>query len=113
MLKKVVGTLKSVPGSPIKFIRAQVIVETFLYPWESPQYSSSTPGVHKTSTATIGHVVSDDGPLELFLSSQEILSTLNYSQCLLYPSLSVEGTFGISTPTQGTLGHSVSSLGPL
>ncbi|KAM7338369.1 hypothetical protein ACRRTK_001853 [Alexandromys fortis] len=112
--KKTVETLKSDPGFPIISITAQASVEPLLTPQESPRYSSSLPGVCKTSTATRGHVVSDDGPLERSISAQANLSPLHSSQCLLKPSLSVEeGTFGLSTPMHGTLGPSVSSLGHL
>ena len=111
--KKTVETLKSDPGFPRISITAQASVEPLVTPQESPRYSSSTPGVCKTSTATRGHVVSDDGPLELSISAQENLSPFHSSQCLLKPSLSVEGTFGLSTPMHGTLGPSVSSLGHL
>ncbi|KAM7315957.1 hypothetical protein ACRRTK_025027 [Alexandromys fortis] len=111
--KKTVNTLKSDPGFRIISITAQASVETLLSPQESPRYSSSIPGVCKISTATRGHVVSDDGPLELFISAQANLSPFHSSQCLLKPSLSVERTFGLSTPMHGTLGPSVSSLGNL
>lgn len=94
-------------------ITAQGSVEPLLSPWEFRGYSSSMPGACKSSTATRGHVVSDDGPLELSISSQANLSPFHSSQCLLECSLCVEGTVGLSTPMHGTIGHFVSSLGPV
>ncbi|XP_041910283.1 mucin-12-like [Arvicola amphibius] len=111
--KKTVEILKSAPGPPRISITAQASIEPLPTHQESLRYPSSIPGVCKTSTATRGHVVSDDGPLELSVSAQENLSPFHSSQCLLKPSLSVEGTFGLSAPMNDTLGPSVSSLGNL
>lgn len=58
-------------------------------------------------------MISDDGPLELSISAQANLSPFHSSQCLLEPSLSVEGTFGLSTHMQANPGPTVSSQGPL
>lgn len=72
--KEMVETLKSAPGSPRISIAAQGSIELLLTPQESPSYSSSIPGVCRMSTATRGHEVSDDGPLEYYISAQENLS---------------------------------------
>lgn len=82
-------TLNSAPGPPRISITAQGPAEPLLSPCESPGYSPA-PGAHKTSTSTIGHVVSDDGPMELSISSQANLCPFHSSQCPLEPSLCVE-----------------------
>lgn len=65
-------------------------------------YSSSALRAQDTSTATPGHVVSDDSPMECSISAQLIplFSSLN----LLDPSLSIEGTIDLSKPTEDTRG---------
>lgn len=64
------------------------------------------------TTFTLGHVVSDEGILELSMSAQASVSHFLSSQRCVDTSLCVEGTSVLSTPTQGILGPSVSSQGP-
>lgn len=109
--QKMTGAMKFVQGSPKISLNARGSVKPLTSPCETPRYSSS-PGACKMSAATPGHVVSDEGILGLSISAQARVSPFLTSQRHLETSLSVEGTSDLSTPTQGTLGHSVSSHGP-
>ena len=93
--------LRSDQGSLRISATTQGPVEPLPPPQGTLGYSSFASGAQKFSTATPGHVISNDSPLELAISAQ--LSSSLSSLSLLDSSLSTEEPLDLSKPTEGPL----------
>uniref|UniRef100_A0A9L6KDQ4 Uncharacterized protein n=1 Tax=Mus musculus TaxID=10090 RepID=A0A9L6KDQ4_MOUSE len=93
--------LRSDQGSLRISATTQGPVEPLPPPQGTLGYSSFASGAQKFSTATPGHVISNESPLELAISAQ--LSSSLSSLSLFDPSLSTEEPLDLSKPTEGPL----------
>uniref|UniRef100_A0A9L6KDT8 Uncharacterized protein n=4 Tax=Mus musculus TaxID=10090 RepID=A0A9L6KDT8_MOUSE len=93
--------LRSDQGSLRISATTQGPVEPLPPPQGTLGYSSFASGAQKFSTATPGHVISNESPLELAISAQ--LSSSLSSLSLLDSSLSTEEPLDLSKPTEGPL----------
>ena len=94
-------TLRSDQGSLRISATTQDSVEPLPHPHGTLGYLSFASGAQKFSTATPGHVISNESPLELAISAQ--LSSSLSSLSLLDSSLSTEEPLDLSKPTEGPL----------